>query len=92
MFEAIDLAKQGAGYVSPNPMVGCIILDKSGNQIGEVDIIKRLGKHAEVNAVGSVKNIKDLRKPPYTLLLSHVLITEKHHLVQTYLLIYQSRE
>ena len=26
-----DLAKQGEGCVSPNPMVGCVVLDKHGN-------------------------------------------------------------
>ena len=26
MFRAIELAKLGSGYVSPNPMVGCVLV------------------------------------------------------------------
>jgi len=54
MFEAIKLARNGSGLVSPNPMVGCIILDKNGIKIGEGYHRKIGGSHAEVNAVESV--------------------------------------
>ena len=61
MFEALKLAKQGSGYVSPNPMVGCIILDESGHQIGSGYHQKFGEAHAEVNAVNSVKSPKKLK-------------------------------
>lgn len=61
MFEAIQLAKNGIGMVSPNPMVGCIILDAKGKKIGE-GYHKKIGEaHAEVNAVKSVENPKKLK-------------------------------
>ena len=34
MSRAIELAKQGRGYVSPNPMVGCVLV-LDGDIIGE---------------------------------------------------------
>ena len=56
MQEALELASKGKGYVSPNPMVGCVIVDKDGNKIGE-GYHKKFGEaHAEVNAVSSVKD------------------------------------
>lgn len=42
--------------MSPNPMVGCVIVDGSGNKIGQ-GYHERYGQaHAEVNAVDSVKD------------------------------------
>ena len=29
------LAKKGLGKVAPNPMVGCVVLDKSGNIVSK---------------------------------------------------------
>lgn len=55
MKEALELASEGKGSVSPNPMVGCIIVDEDGNKIGE-GYHKKFGEaHAEVNAIASVK-------------------------------------
>lgn len=52
---ALKIAGGGAGYVSPNPMVGCVIVDTDGNKIGQ-GYHERYGQaHAEVNAVNSVK-------------------------------------
>jgi diaminohydroxyphosphoribosylaminopyrimidine deaminase/5-amino-6-(5-phosphoribosylamino)uracil reductase len=48
------------GRVSPNPMVGCVIV-KDGKIIGEGYHRKHGEAHAEVNAIESVKN-KDLLK------------------------------
>lgn len=60
MEQALDLAQKASGYVSPNPMVGCIIVDKNGEKIGE-GYHKRFGEaHAEVHAVNSVENKKKL--------------------------------
>ncbi len=52
--ECIKLAKKGAGYVSPNPLVGCIIV-KNGKIIGRGYHQKFGGPHAEVNAVNDAK-------------------------------------
>lgn len=61
MAEALELAKQGKGAVSPNPLVGCVIVDKDGNKIGEGYHRKFGEAHAEVNAVESVKDPKALK-------------------------------
>jgi diaminohydroxyphosphoribosylaminopyrimidine deaminase / 5-amino-6-(5-phosphoribosylamino)uracil reductase len=56
MQRALSLAQKGLGYVSPNPMVGCVIVGRDGDVIGE-GYHERFGKaHAEVNAVQSVKD------------------------------------
>lgn len=56
MQRALSLARKGEGYVSPNPMVGCVIVSESGDVIGE-GFHERFGKaHAEVNAVESVQD------------------------------------
>lgn len=52
---ALEIAQRGAGYVSPNPMVGCVIVSKEGKKIGQ-GFHERYGQpHAEVNAIQSVK-------------------------------------
>ncbi|REE01608.1 bifunctional diaminohydroxyphosphoribosylaminopyrimidine deaminase/5-amino-6-(5-phosphoribosylamino)uracil reductase RibD [Marinoscillum furvescens] len=55
MRRALDLAKQGIGRVSPNPMVGCVLV-KEGKVIGEGYHEQYGGPHAEVNAVRAVKD------------------------------------
>ena len=53
--KCIRLARKGALDVSPNPMVGCVIVN-DGEIIGE-GYHKEYGKnHAEVNAINSVKD------------------------------------
>ncbi len=53
MKRALELAAQGFGYVSPNPMVGCVLVHE-GKIIGE-GWHKKFGEaHAEVNAINSV--------------------------------------
>ena len=47
---ALDLAKKGRGSVSPNPLVGCVIV-KDGKIIGEGYHSKFGGDHAEVDAL-----------------------------------------
>ena len=51
----IELALRGAGKVSPNPMVGCVIVHND-KIIGEGYHKEYGGKHAEVNAIECVKN------------------------------------
>lgn len=49
--KCITLAKKGEGNVSPNPLVGAVILDKNGNLAG-YGWHKKCGQaHAEVNAL-----------------------------------------
>lgn len=50
MQRALQLAAKGLGNVSPNPMVGCVIV-KDGEIIGEGYHEKYGSHHAEVNAV-----------------------------------------
>lgn len=53
MQRCIELARLGAGSVSPNPMVGCVIV--YGNEIVGEGFHRKYGEaHAEVNAVNSV--------------------------------------
>ncbi|HEY9167352.1 MAG TPA: bifunctional diaminohydroxyphosphoribosylaminopyrimidine deaminase/5-amino-6-(5-phosphoribosylamino)uracil reductase RibD [Candidatus Kryptonia bacterium] len=52
MLRCIRLAANGLGSVSPNPLVGCVIV-KDGRIIGEGYHEKFGGPHAEVNAIRS---------------------------------------
>lgn len=54
MRRALQLARAGAGHVSPNPMVGAVITAPDGRIIGEGWHRRFGGPHAEVNAVRSV--------------------------------------
>ncbi len=54
MMRALSLARRGAGNVSPNPMVGAVIV-KNGKIIGEGFHKKFGGPHAEVMAIRSCK-------------------------------------
>lgn len=53
MERAIELAKKGTGAVSPNPLVGAVIV-KNGKVIGEGYHMQYGGPHAERNALDSV--------------------------------------
>lgn len=55
MRRAIELAELGRGSVSPNPMVGCVIVH-DGNIIGEGFHEYYGGPHAEPNAISSIKD------------------------------------
>jgi len=61
MARCIELAKKGNGNVSPNPMVGCVIVCNK-KIIGEGYHKKHGEAHAEVNAINSVVNPEDLKK------------------------------
>lgn len=60
MSRALELAENGRGNVSPNPMVGCVIVYED-RIIGEGYHWKFGGPHAEVNAINSVKNPEFLK-------------------------------
>lgn len=51
MKECLELARLGEGYVSPNPLVGSIVLDKDGNVVGRGYHEKYGEAHAEINAL-----------------------------------------
>ncbi len=55
MLRAIEIARLGMGNVSPNPMVGCVIVH-DGLIIGEGYHCEYGKSHAEIMAVNSVKN------------------------------------
>ncbi len=56
MNRALRLARLGEGLVSPNPMVGAVIVAANGRIIGEGYHHRYGGPHAEVCAVNSVKD------------------------------------
>jgi diaminohydroxyphosphoribosylaminopyrimidine deaminase/5-amino-6-(5-phosphoribosylamino)uracil reductase len=55
MKRCLDLAQQAAGFVAPNPLVGCVVVHE-GKIIGEGFHQKFGGPHAEVNAINSVSD------------------------------------
>jgi diaminohydroxyphosphoribosylaminopyrimidine deaminase/5-amino-6-(5-phosphoribosylamino)uracil reductase len=55
MLRALELAELGRGKVSPNPMVGCVIVHEN-TIIGEGYHQVYGGPHAEPNAIKAVKN------------------------------------
>src|SRR6266851_4323087 len=48
---ALDLARAGIGLVSPNPAVGAVVVDSSGNEVGAGTHTYDGVKHAEVLAL-----------------------------------------
>jgi diaminohydroxyphosphoribosylaminopyrimidine deaminase/5-amino-6-(5-phosphoribosylamino)uracil reductase len=52
MQRALDLARRGIGVSSPNPAVGCVILDRAGQVVGEGWHEYDLLDHAEIVALG----------------------------------------
>ena len=55
MFRALTLARQGVGFVSPNPMVGCVVV-KNNKIIAEGYHKKFGGPHAEVVALQRIQD------------------------------------
>lgn len=51
MKKCIELAKGGEGQTSPNPLVGCVVLDKDGNEISTGFHHKYGENHAERDAL-----------------------------------------
>lgn len=56
MTKCIQLAHSGEGNVSPNPLVGCVVLDKDGNEISTGYHAKYGENHAERDALLKLKN------------------------------------
>src|SRR5512133_4051494 len=51
MYRALDLARRGLALASPNPAVGCVIVDGNGKLIGEGWHEYDLLDHAEIAAL-----------------------------------------
>ena len=51
LYRALDLARQGIGLASPNPYVGAVIVDRSGEIVGTGAYTYEGVKHAEVRAL-----------------------------------------
>ena len=51
MARAVELAGKALGRTSPNPCVGCVIVDQEGNIVGEGYHRKAGSAHAEVEAL-----------------------------------------
>lgn len=57
---ALREAAKGAGYVSPNPMVGCVIVSREGALLAKGHHERYGSAHAEINALARVKDERDL--------------------------------
>lgn len=55
MKRALDLARRGIGVSSPNPAVGCVILDRAGQVVGEGWHEYDLVDHAEIVALNEAR-------------------------------------
>ncbi|MFN2494359.1 MAG: hypothetical protein ABR608_00405, partial [Pseudonocardiaceae bacterium] len=51
MRRAVVLSAFGLGTTSPNPPVGCVILDSAGRAVGEGYHVRKGEAHAEVQAL-----------------------------------------
>src|SRR5579863_6382282 len=51
LHRALDLARKGTGLASPNPCVGAVIADASGNMVSEATYTYAGKKHAEILAL-----------------------------------------
>ncbi len=58
MRRALELARRAEGNTSPNPMVGCVILDQHNRVVGEGWHHKAGSPHAEVNALTDMQSRK----------------------------------
>lgn len=63
MRRALWLAERGGGATSPNPMVGCVILDADGEPAGEGWHARAGGPHAEAAALAAAREAgRDVRE------------------------------
>ncbi len=53
---AIETAKQGRGFVAPNPLVGCVIVDKNECFLAAGAHLRFGEAHAEINALNAVSD------------------------------------
>ncbi len=57
MAHCLELARHGLGHVSPNPLVGSILVDARDNVLGEGWHQKYGGPHAEQNAISNAEEL-----------------------------------
>ena len=69
MYRCIELARRGAGYVAPNPMVGAVLVHEN-TIIGEGYHQQYGGPHAEVNCLNSVTEVDKAKISSSTLFVS----------------------
>ena len=62
MQRALELARRGIGVTSPNPAVGCVILDRAGQVVGEGWHEYDLRDHAEIVALNEAKQHARIRR------------------------------
>ena len=55
MRRCLDLAREGAGAVSPNPMVGAVLVSPDGQVLGEGHHARYGGPHAEAHAIRTAR-------------------------------------
>jgi diaminohydroxyphosphoribosylaminopyrimidine deaminase/5-amino-6-(5-phosphoribosylamino)uracil reductase len=84
MHRCLELAKNGSGYVAPNPMVGALLVNE-GKIIGEGFHQQYGGPHAEVNCINSVREAdKDkISTSIYMFRWNLAVILVKRHLALT---------
>jgi diaminohydroxyphosphoribosylaminopyrimidine deaminase/5-amino-6-(5-phosphoribosylamino)uracil reductase len=58
---ATEEGKKGAGFVSPNPLVGCVILDSRGHFLSSGFHARLGGDHAEVAAIKNISGNAHLK-------------------------------
>ena len=75
MLRALDLAREGTGWVEPNPMVGCVIV-QGEEVVGEGWHQRFGGPHAEIEALQAARRTGP-KVPTYSLRLSLAVIREK---------------
>ncbi len=59
MRRAIAISAQGLGSTSPNPPVGCVILDSDGRMVSEGYHVRKGEAHAEFNALTAAGKLAD---------------------------------
>jgi diaminohydroxyphosphoribosylaminopyrimidine deaminase / 5-amino-6-(5-phosphoribosylamino)uracil reductase len=59
MHRAVELADRGLGSTSPNPVVGCVVLDRHGRTVGEGWHQRAGGPHAEIHALAEAGDDAD---------------------------------
>lgn len=57
---ALKEARRGEGFVSPNPLVGCVILDRAGHLLACGHHARVGDDHAEIHALKQVKDLERL--------------------------------
>lgn len=57
---ALESARAGLGFVSPNPVVGCVIVDREHRLLSQGAHLRYGGPHAEIDALQKIKDLGEL--------------------------------